>query len=184
MKPSDNNNAGQSSIARPPVDRARVLLEINNAVVSHLDLADVLNAVSDCLRREIKHDFAALALYDAESNQLRLHALDFPADQNFMQKGQLIPLVGTPAALAFSSRKPVLRHRVDFNEFTADIMKRAAAAQGIKSGCAVPLISHDKVVGSMMLASLRESSFTEDDAELLTQIGVQVAIAVANRALL
>jgi formate hydrogenlyase transcriptional activator len=173
---------GENSQARgqrATSDRARVLLEINNAIVSHLDLAQVLNAISACLRREIQHDFAGLALYDAEANQLRLHALDFPQDQNFLQKGELIPLVGTPAGLAFSSRKPVLRHHVDFNEFTADIMK-LAAAHGIKSGCAVPLISHDRIVGSMALASLRESAFTEDDVELLTQIGVQAAIAVEN----
>ena len=42
----------------------------------------------------------------------------------------------------------------------------------------MPLICHDKIVGSMALASLRESAFTDEDAELLTQIGTQVAIAV------
>jgi formate hydrogenlyase transcriptional activator len=57
---------------------------------------------------------------------------------------------------------------------------KLAAARGIKSGCAVPLISHDKIVGSMALASLREAAFTENDVELLTQIGVQAAIAVEN----
>jgi len=57
---------------------------------------------------------------------------------------------------------------------------KLTAARGIKSGCAVPLISHDKIVGSMALASLREAAFTENDVELLTQIGVQAAIAVEN----
>ncbi|MBS1852242.1 MAG: sigma 54-interacting transcriptional regulator [Acidobacteria bacterium] len=160
-------------------DRARVLLEINNAVVSHLDLAEVLNAISACLRREIQHDFAALALYDAELNELRLHALNSPADKDFMQRGQVIPLVGTPAALAFSTRKPVLRHHVDLAEFHHPIMQKVAAA-GIQSGCAVPLICHDKIVGSMMLASLKEAAFSESDVELLGQIGVQAAIAVEN----
>jgi formate hydrogenlyase transcriptional activator len=170
---------GQSSAARPPADRARVLLEINNAIVSHLDLAQVLKGVSDCLRREIKHDFAGLALYDAERHELRLHALDFPNDQGFLEKGQLIPLTGTPASLAFATRKAVLRHRPDFDEFPADIMK-AAYARGIRSGCAVPLLYREKIVGSMVVASLRESAFTEDDADLLTQIARQVAIAVDN----
>jgi formate hydrogenlyase transcriptional activator len=160
-------------------DRARVLLEINNAIVSHLDLKRVLKSVSDCLRREINHDFAGLALYNADKNELRLHALDFPTDQAFLEQGHLIPLTGTPASLAFSTRKPVLRHRPDFDEFPAEIMKRAYA-RGIRSGCAVPLLCHDKIVGSMVLASLRESAFTEDDADLLTQIGAQVAIAVDN----
>jgi formate hydrogenlyase transcriptional activator len=167
--------AGPHSVS----DRARVLLEINNAIVSHLDLKHVLKSVSDCLRREIKHDFAGLALYNADKNELRLHALDFPTDQAFLEQGHLIPLTGTPASLAFATRKPVLRHRPDFDEFPADIMKQAYA-RGIRSGCAVPLLCHDKVVGSMVLASLRESAFTEDDADLLTQIGAQVAIAVDN----
>jgi len=179
MEQSASSVAGQSLPLRLPADRARVLLEINNAVVSHLDLTQVLKSVSGCLRREIKHDFAALALYNPERHELRLHALDFPDDPTFLKEGQLIPLVGTPAALAFSSRKTVLRHRPDFNEFNADIMKHAYA-RGIRSGCAVPLICHDKIVGSMALASLRESAFTEEDAELLTQIGTQVAIAVDN----
>src|SRR5262249_43099251 len=168
----DSAEAISRTSARMHADRARVLLEINNAIVSHLDLAKVLNSISACLRREIKHDFAAMGLYDSEKNELRLHALDFPADQNFMTKGQLIPLVGTPAALAFSTRKPVLRHRLDPHEFPHEVMKRAIE-RGIKSGIAVPLLCHDKIVGSLALASLRESAFTEDDVELLTQIAAQ-----------
>jgi len=164
---------------RAASDRARILLEITNAVVSNLDLAQVLKSVSVCLKREIKHDFATLALYNPERQELRLHALDFPSQQNLVKEGQLIPLVGTPASLAFSSRKAVLRHRPDPEEFPAEMMQRAYAL-GVRSGCAVPLICHDKIVGSMALASLRESAFTENDAELLTQIGAQVAIAVDN----
>jgi len=179
MGSSGNVDPGQVSGHRAPAERARVLLEINNAVVSHLDLARVLKSVSDCLRREIKHDFAALALYNEERHELRSHALDFPDGQPFIEKGQLIPLVGTPASLAFATRKAVLRHRPDPEEFPAELMKQAYA-RGIRSGCAVPLLCHDKIVGSMVVASLRESAFTEDDAELLTQIGAQVAIAVQN----
>jgi len=95
-----DSHAGQSSV-RPLSDRAHVLLEINNAIVSHLDLAQVLNAISDCLRREIKHDFAGLALYDAESNHLRVHALDFPVDQKFYEKRHTIPAAGARAIRDF-----------------------------------------------------------------------------------
>jgi formate hydrogenlyase transcriptional activator len=179
MDHSPDAVGGRSAEHRPPTERARLLLEINNQIVSHLDLAQVLKGVSDCLRREIKHDFAGLALYDSDRRELRLHALDFPDAPDFMKKGQLIPLVGTPASLAFASRKPVLRHRPDFEEFPAEIMKQAYA-RGIRSGCAVPLLYRDKIVGSMVLASLRESAFTEDDVDLLAQIGAQVAIAVDN----
>src|SRR5690242_19932286 len=125
----------ESPSAHTAADRARVLLEINNAIVSHLDLAKVLKSVSECLRREIKHDIASLALYDPERQELRLHALEFPENADFLKQGQLIPFEGTPAGLVFATRKPVLRHHPDFDEFPAAIMKQAYAS-GIRSGCA------------------------------------------------
>ena len=52
------------------------LLEINNAVVSQLDLRELLKAISLSLRKVIPHDAALLTLYDPETGQLRLQALD------------------------------------------------------------------------------------------------------------
>ncbi|HVF28200.1 MAG TPA: hypothetical protein VM943_08165 [Pyrinomonadaceae bacterium] len=44
------------------------MLEINNAVVSVLDLRELLKTISPCLRQIIHHDFAALLLYDSGSS--------------------------------------------------------------------------------------------------------------------
>src|SRR5215472_13307682 len=163
----------------PPTsaERAQVLLEINNAIASHLELAPLLKAVSQCLRNALPHDFAGLAIYDREAGQLRVHGLE--AGREHFSVGQLVPIEGTPVGLAFTSRRPVLRHRPDADEFPAERMKAALEA-GVKSGCVVPLISHGNALGTLAIASLRESAFTEADAELLNQIGAQVAIAVEN----
>ncbi len=59
-------------------DRSQLLLEMNNAVVSRLDLRELLRAISACLRKVIHHDFAGLMLYDSENHWLRAHALDSP----------------------------------------------------------------------------------------------------------
>src|SRR5215469_3392840 len=160
-------------------NRAQVLLEINNAIASHLELAPLLKAISECLRRELPHDFAGLAIYDPEVGQLRVHGLNFEAGREHFSLGQLVPIEGTPGGLAFTSRRPVLRHRPDPGEFPAERMKAAMQA-GVKSGCVVPLISHGNALGTLAIASLRESAFTEADAELLNHIGAQVAIAVEN----
>jgi len=165
------------SLASP--NRAQVLLEINNAIASHLELAPLLKAISECLRRELPHDFAGLAIYDPEVRQLRVHGLNFEAGREHFSVGQLVPIEGTPGGLAFTSGRPVLRHRPDPDEFPAERMKAALQA-GVKSGCVVPLISHGNALGTLAIASLRESAFTEADAELLNQIGAQVAIAVEN----
>jgi formate hydrogenlyase transcriptional activator len=160
-------------------DRQRLLLEVNNAVISHLELRELLKAVSLSLRRVVPHDLAGFALFDPETQRLSAHALDFPHNQEFVEAGDGIPLEGTPEGKAFTSRQTVLIRNLDTAEFSADIIKRAKAA-GLQSGCAVPLVSHGRVLGTLSVVSMQPEAFSENDAELLNQIGAQVAIAVEN----
>jgi formate hydrogenlyase transcriptional activator len=160
-------------------DRLRLVLEINNAVVSHLELKELRKSISDCLNRVLPHDLAGFSLYDPATGQLRAHAMDFPSNQDFVGEGDSVPLEGTPEGLAFTTRQTVLIKNINLAEFPAEIIKRGAA-EGLRSGCAVPLISHGKVLGTLSVVSMRENAFTEDDAKLLSWIGNQVALAVAN----
>jgi formate hydrogenlyase transcriptional activator len=160
-------------------DRLRLLLEVNNAVVAHLDLRDLLRAISTFLGRVVPHDLSNIALYDPQGNGFRVVALDFPEHQDFVQESELVPIEGNPVGLSFTTRQPVLHRRIDLEKFPGEIMRRTVAS-GIKSGCSVPLISHKKALGVLSLGSLHESAFDEDDVELLGHIGKQVAIAVEN----
>ena len=154
-------------------DRSRLLLEINNTLVSNLHLRDLLKTISACLRQVMQQDVAGLALHDAEINKLRVIALDFPAHEDVFIENEIIDLEGTPAGRCFTTRQPVMS-RLD--HLADPIGKRA----GLKSGCTVPLISHDRVLGILGVAKINETPFSEDDAELLNQIGKQIAIAVEN----
>jgi formate hydrogenlyase transcriptional activator len=53
-------------------------------------------------------------------------------------------------------------------------------ADGVKSGCVAPLIARGRILGGILLASQLEDAFSKEDAELLTQIAGQVALAVEN----
>jgi formate hydrogenlyase transcriptional activator len=156
-----------------------MLLEVNNAVVAHLDLGNLLRAVSALLGKLVPHDLSNIALHDPQGNGFRVMALDFPEHQDFVQESELIPIEDNPVGLSFTTRQPVLHRRIDLEKFPGEIMRRIVAS-GIKSGCSVPLISHQKTLGVLSLGSLRESAFDEDDVELLGHIGKQVAIAVEN----
>lgn len=158
-------------------DRYQLLLEINNMLVSNLDLQELLRAVSLCLRRVIPHDLASLALYEASSNRLRVTALEFPDNEDLFVKDELVPLEGNPGGQAFTMRRPVFSGTDGLadNPFT----KRFIVA-GVSSGCTVPLVSHNTALGVLSVASLQENAFTEEHAELLMQIATQVAIAVEN----
>ena len=85
-------------------DRLRLLLDVNNAVVSNLSLKEVLLAVSNCLRKFFAHDWASMVIKDEESGQLRVHALDAPAPGGVLEEGSVLPLEGTPRSSASRPR--------------------------------------------------------------------------------
>jgi formate hydrogenlyase transcriptional activator len=162
----------QQKLARER-DRSQLLLEINNTLVSNLNLRELNSAISACLKRVMPHDAAGLALYDPAINKLRLTALETTADESASAEGDIIELDGTSAGLAFTTRQPVLSG-------LGDSLDSAVRRSGLKSFCSVPLISRDCVLGIMGVGSVSENAFTDNDAELLNQAGKQVAIAVEN----
>jgi formate hydrogenlyase transcriptional activator len=159
-------------------DRFQLLLDINNAVVTHLDLASLLHATSNSLRKVIAHDAAAIALYDPERKQLRLHSFDLQYAGR-AEEGTLLSPEGTPEGRAFTSRCPLLIGSLDLKEFPSPETKHAYD-DGLRSGCIIPLLAHERALGTLVVASRRENGFTEQDSELLTHIGRQIAIAVEN----
>ena len=166
------------SPASRDLDRAQLLLEVGQAIVSTLSLNDLFKTISNSLRRFINHDAATVVLLDEETGQLRVHLLDRPP-ADILSEGTIIPMEGTPAGLCITTRKTILRDRIDFEELHVPQMRLAYAA-GLRCGCSVPLISHDKVLGSINVGAFREKAFTPEDAELLEQIARPVAVAVEN----
>jgi formate hydrogenlyase transcriptional activator len=160
-------------------DRLSLLLEVNNTIVSVLDLHELLNAVSASLRRVVPHEYASLSLYEPETQRLNIHALDFPVSKGLLQEGLSVPIEGTPTGRALTSRQPVLITRRDIEQFGSDIARRILA-EGLKSAYCLPLISHGRPLGTLVVASLYEENFPEKDAELLQHIANQIAIAVEN----
>ncbi|HKX29878.1 MAG TPA: sigma 54-interacting transcriptional regulator, partial [Blastocatellia bacterium] len=159
-------------------DRSQLLLEINNAVVSSLNLPELLEVISPCLRRAVHHDFAGLLVYDREHHLLRAHALDFPRHPEM--EGLLFSVEGTPSGLAFSSRRPLIVDRQQLDRFAHTPLVQKLRDQGVQSGCSLPLLSRDRALGVLTLMSLRPDNFLERDLELLMQIAGQIAIAVEN----
>jgi formate hydrogenlyase transcriptional activator len=154
-------------------EHSKLLLEVNNTLVSNLNLRELISQISVCLRQVIPHDLAGLALYEPAENQLRLAVLDFPSNDNFLLEGEVIPLDGSPGGRAFTTRQTVM-------STSSDVHDPRFAAVGVKSSCIVPLVSHDKALGVLGVSSLKENAFTKENAELLNEVAKQVAIAVEN----
>ena len=162
-------------------DRVGLLLDVNNAVVSHLDLREVFTAVSACLRKVIQHDGSALVLYDADTQRYRVHVLDFTKEEEFVEEGQTTPQCKSPSDMAITTRKPVIYRKRDLEMLAVESeITQNLLAQGVRAFCSVPLLSHDKVLGALNVGRSREDDFTPAESELLSQVAQQIAIAVEN----
>jgi GAF domain-containing protein len=154
-----------------------LLLEVNNSVVSHLDLRDLFRVIAACLHRVIPHDAARLTLFDTASNQLRIIALDSQVfGDGPAARSALVPIEGTPAGMDLTKRRTILVSWSDLKKSSSPYVQRLVA-NGVKSGVTAPLILDGRVLGTLDLASLKDSTFTEADAEMITQFAGQISIA-------
>ena len=160
-------------------DRLQVLLEVNNVLVSHLDVRELFEAIAACLRRVMHHEYTSLALYDPATKRMRVQFLDFPEGRVVIREEMSIAVESSPSGCSFRSRQPVLASRADLEKYDSEIA-RLLLAEGVRSVCCVPLVTRNRVLGALNVASLRDAAFTQADADLLSQVSAQIAIAVEN----
>ncbi len=164
--------------SRTAQDQLKLLLDLTNSVVSTLDLRELLRSVSGNLRRVMSCDLVGVGLPDAESSRhLRLYALDFPDSRGFMREEILIPIEGTPPGMAFKTGEPFAGMIRDLSHMFAD---SPPLAEGLTTGCVLPLASRGRVHGVLLLGRRDENEFSRDNVKFLMQVASQVAIAVEN----
>src|SRR5271165_6175904 len=70
-------------------DRWKLLLKINNHVISRLDVKELFRAACSSIRGYFDNDFAGIWLFGKDQNRLEAAAMDFPASQGFLHDVQL-----------------------------------------------------------------------------------------------
>jgi formate hydrogenlyase transcriptional activator len=159
-------------------DRLQLLLQVNNSVISHLELSDLFQAVSSALRDCFHHEYTGLWLFEEGSPQLRCVGMDFPSNRGFIQKIQSLDL--TPAEVEeVRSRSPRLMNREEIAQLPPKLAS-PAQAESIHSAVYIPLVLGSKPLGILTLGSTGESTFAQEELGLLLQVGDQVALAMEN----
>jgi formate hydrogenlyase transcriptional activator len=157
-------------------ERLKLLLEVNNTIVSNLELRDLLRAISASLRSVMQCDGVGVTLPDSEGKQLRVYAVDFPNSKGPIWEEILIAAdEDSPGARVFRTGEPV-----SILAGELDRVDPLAEAEGLQSLCHIPLISRNRTLGLLSLARLAPIPFSRRDLEFLTLVANQVAIAVEN----
>src|SRR5580704_12065184 len=104
-------------------DHLRVLLEVNNAVISNQDKKDRFTAIAESLRRVLHHDYTSMALHDPVHNVMRLRALVFPEGHGYIREEMEVPMETSLAGICYSERKPLLLAAKDFANYDTAAVK-------------------------------------------------------------
>ena len=169
-------------------DRLRLLLEITSSVTSKLDLRQMVEALSTNLFRVMQCDVSALLVPDSESRALRVTILHNRDAKGPFREGSLVPMNGSISGQVLRKGKSI---RIDSFEQVRDdpeifgnpdgrLLYERVIEEGLRTGCYLPLIGRDRVVGVLMLCRRSDNHFAKDDVILLEQVACQVAIAVEN----
>jgi len=159
-------------------DRLKLLLHVNNAVVSNLALSELFRAIPSSVRTAMQCHAACLSLPDSARSNLRVHGLDFPDSRGFMREEMQIPITNSSPGTAFRTGRPVVFGTAPS---TLDPMAlHINAAEGFQSGCFLPIQRRERTLGVLHLLDRREDKFSENDVEFLSQVANQVAIALEN----
>ena len=162
-------------------DRLKLLLDVNNAVVSHLNMDDVFASVSASLQKVIQHDGCSLMLYEPDTGQYRCHVLNVSKNKSFVEEGRADKSVKSPGCIAYSTGAPAVFNEQNLIDLAGESkIAQHLLAEGVKSFCSIPLQSHDRVLGTLNIGRLHEDAFSHDDVELLSQVAQQIAIGVEN----
>ena len=174
-------NSGESSTARRELqhesDRLKLLLEMTNVLVSNLELRELLRAVSASIRKVMHCDRVGVWLPDEEFGQLRQYAMDFPEGKGFEREDALRPVNGSVIGQVFRTGEAVIGTIPDLSNDQAASLSRA---DGIESGCALPVIGRNRTLGVLGLGRRNGNSFSAEDVDFLVRAAGQVAIAIEN----
>ena len=160
-------------------DQLKLILELNNQVVSNLEFHDLLHAASASVRQVMSCDAAAIILPDPEGRHLLVHALDYPDSRGVFTEGSLVPIEGSMPGDCFTNGKGMVVNRLDPSEMSPEMYQKASS-EGLNSLCDIPLISKNKVLGILAVAKREENAFDEREVSFLTQVANQIAIGIEN----
>jgi formate hydrogenlyase transcriptional activator len=158
-------------------DRLQLLLDVTNQVVSNLQLSDLLGAISSSVRRVMQCDLVSVCFPDSEKKRLQTFVIDFPDSQGLIRE-ELISIEGSLGGFVFRTGKPWAGNESDLLQ--SGLKNEPAIAEGLKTGCVLPLISRNGVLGVLALGRREDHPFSRVDIGFLTQVANQVAIAVEN----
>ena len=128
------------------------------------------------LRVDLQSDGACVFLQDPKGGELQLYAFDLLPGTEILQERTPIPFEATIAARVFQTGRLWAGNLEEALANPCPVLPTG----GFKTGCMLPIPGRHQVIGTLGLARLADSSYSQDELDFLVQASKQIAIAVEN----
>jgi formate hydrogenlyase transcriptional activator len=159
--------------------RLEVLVQLSTALMSNLDVHQLFPTISSLIRRVVRQEYASVALYEEGDSCLRVQALDSPLAHDPVDSDSIVPISSSMAGSAFLKGESCVCNLEDLGTTDCPVAPRMLK-MGIRSSCAIPLITRKGKLGTLNLGSTRNYAFSPQDISFLTQVASQLANALDN----
>lgn len=149
--------------------------EIGKVISSSLDINDVYADFADRVKQLISFDRISVSLLD-ESKETLTNAYVLGKESPGREVGARFSVRGAPAEAAIRSGKTSLA------QGSIESLKERfpSIAFNMSSTLQAPLIYKNEIIGLLNVRSVGDNAYTQRDIDLVTQVAMQIAPAVAN----
>jgi signal transduction histidine kinase/CheY-like chemotaxis protein len=156
-----------------------IIAYIGRVVGSTLNITQVFERVATEVRKLIHHDRLLVNLKKDDNEFVVVYSSG--VENPWRRLGDSYPSKGSSTGVVMNMRSGILIQPNDAEEIK-DLYPNLYTTfkTGLRSTMSVPLISMDKVIGSLTFRSMKLKAYTEQDLRLAERIGEQISGAIAN----
>ncbi len=157
-----------------------IIAEIGQIISSTLNIEEVYGRFAEEVRSLIPFDRIVISTIDIENNTVsNIYTEGKPLTDR--KAGEPLPIEGTGHAEMLRTKSTLLIQTEDFNEYKNQFPMLLSTFQaGFRSIMNVPLFSKGRIIGALLLRSLKSYAYADRDVRLAERVGHQIAGAIAN----
>ena len=157
-----------------------VVAKIGRIISSTLEIDKVYRYFAEEVRKIIPFDRISVDMIHPEKGGFST-AYALGKGMESPRSEEIIPLVGSTTEEIVRTRSTLLLQTEDIDEVRNTLSQPLHTLQaGFRSLMAIPLISQDRVIGTLNLHSLKPNAFTNANVSLAESIGAQIAGTIAS----
>ena len=175
-----SNNVDYDLLCRER-DNFRILVAITNAVLSRLDIDELVGEVAKEIHRYFRIDAISVVLRSNRKGKLNIYSTHYLDASHPVHDQSEVDEAGTLTERVFKSKEMLLLNLHQHDPLAPyEKMLFEMWDNKIQTLCLLPLMSGNTLLGVLKLAQCDEKVFTTTNLKLLRQIAERVSIAIDN----